>query len=65
MAWARRAAIKAGQAVEKMTCNQKDFSMKKLSCLVVSLALLVGFALPAQAKMVWKFSTFFDEDNFP
>ena len=37
--------------------------MKKLYCLVAVLALLVGFALPAQAKMVWKFSTFFDEDH--
>jgi len=37
--------------------------MKKLLCLMAALAFLAGFSLPTQAKMLWKFSTFFDEDH--
>ena len=35
---------------------------KLLSCLAV-MALVFGLSLPAEAKMTWKFSTFFDEDH--
>jgi tripartite ATP-independent transporter DctP family solute receptor len=37
--------------------------MKKLLCVLVSMAVMCAFALPVQAKALWKFSTFFDEDH--
>ena len=37
--------------------------MKKLFCCLAVMMLALGLSLPAQAKTVWKFSTFFDEDH--
>ncbi len=37
--------------------------MKTWLCCVAAVALLFGYTLPAQAKMLWKCSTFFDEDH--
>ncbi len=37
--------------------------MKRILCCLAVLALMSATSLPVEAKMVWKFSTFFDEDH--